>query len=413
MVKAMKAMPSDLRVENCKAVLQSFRDADFLAITDISEKTKISRQTIDKIVKSYIEKGILIELKKGSSSDVGGKPPKLFSLNTAKRFLLILLHHHEIQLRVTDLFYHETAAWKSRAMRIQTMDCMWEIVKQGIRAILPDRTDIAGICMSVPLGTDINDCLTVATPFPYWPSSDYGRSLRTPLEELFPAAGNIIVLADGRVAGSALMKENKDLCTESLVVTIYASSGIGGALFDNGVLQLGYNHLDGIIGHIVVNPDFSEVCTCGEHGCLEQMVNRDRLYKRLKLQEDAYLHSTLSDIRIEDMTFEKLFHASDAGDSFCQKESLYYADMFAIALHNIQVCIDPTVVVFQGDFRFADSVFKNELQAKLRVFTYTPAGVCMKITYDDKDLETQETVGGTYLLLTEYLNNPEKYFTGE
>ena len=409
MAKSLKAMPSDLRVENRKSVLKTFENSEYMAIADINEITKISRQTIDKIIKYYIDNGLLIELKKGTSSEVGGKPPKLFSLNPSKRFLLIFIHHHEIQLRVTDLFYHETAVWKSPSLRIVSMKCMWEQIEKGIGEIIADRTCITSICMSVPLGTDVDDCLTVATPFPYWPASDYGKSLREPLEKMFPDCSNVFVLADGRVAGSGFMKEHQELGKDNLLVSIYASSGIGGAIFDNGALKLGYNHLDGIIGHMIVDSHVPEKCACGENGCLEQMVNRDRLHKRLELYHVEYEASLLSRIPIQDVTFKDLFAASAEGDAFCRKESVYYADMFAIALHNIQVCIDPTVIVFQGDFRFADDVFKEELINKLKIFIYTPKNQRIRIIYDDKDLETQERIGGTYLLLSSYLNDPEKY----
>jgi Transcriptional regulator/sugar kinase len=409
MTKSVKAMPSDLRVENRKSVLRTFENTEYRAIADINEITKISRQTIDKIIKYYIDKGVLIELKKGSSSEVGGKPPKLFSLSTAKRFLLIFIHHHEIQLRVTDLFYHETAVWKSPSQRITNMDYMWEQIETGIGEIVEDRACITGICMSVPLGTDVDDRLTVATPFPYWPASDYGRSLREPLEKIFPDCRNMYVLADGRVAGSGFMKEHQEVGKDDLLVSIYASSGIGGAIFENGVLKLGHNHLDGIIGHMIVDSHFSESCACGESGCLEQIVNRDRLHTRLELYRTDYESSALSGIPAHTVTFQDLFAASENGDPFCRKESAYYADMFAIALHNIQVCIDPTVIVFQGDFRFADSVFKNELINKLKVFIYTPKEFRVRIIYDDKDLDIRERIGGTYLLLSSYLNNPDKY----
>ena len=248
------SMPSDLKEENRKAVLYAFHDSGELTANDVSAKTGISRQTVKKCIGYYARNQLLSACGKGSSSQVGGKRPDLFALNDQVRLLSILLHHHEIILNLMDIHYNNVASWSSGTQRITCMDMMWELIRAGAEAIFTEqsRDAVIGICMPMPLATDENQCLRVATPYPSWPKTDYGRSFSVPLAEMFPQAKNILIASDGRAAGSAVLQENALLRTQGELVTFYSASGVGGALFHNGDLMRGTNGLIGTFGHILL-----------------------------------------------------------------------------------------------------------------------------------------------------------------
>ena len=139
------------------------------------------------------------------------------------------------------------------------------------------------------------------------------------------------------------------------------------------------------------------------------MVSRNRMRERLTAQAEMYAKSCLSKTPVAQISFAQLFEGSANGDELCRSEVLYYAHMYAIALHNIILTVDPTNVVFQGDFGVADEAFRQKLLENLHEFKYTGNHHEIQIDYDCKDLTEQETIGATYLLITDYLKHPEHY----
>lgn len=408
---ALASMPSDLKEENRKAVLYSFHDSGMLTAAEVAEKTGISRQTVKKCIEYYTGSGLLHSCGKGSSSQVGGKRPELFTLNDDVRMVSILLHHHEVIVDVIDLHYNKVAHWSSGFVHIPGMDAMWRMIEQGVLEVLPSTTRdwVVGVSFAVPLGHNSAEQLTVATPFPDWPHSDYGRSMRTPLEALFPMAHNIIIISDGSAAGSAMLYHDFATYASGDLVTLYCATGVGGALFRSGRLGFGEKQMISAFGHIIVAPDDPDLCGCGSHGCLERMVNRKRMRERLATQNDLYKKSILANIPVESVTFAQLFEGSGQGDLLCRRESCYFARMFAIALRNLVLAIDPEFVVFQGDFGLADEVFRQELLNKLFEFKYLDPEHNISIRYDSCDLSEEETLGATYQLICHYLAHPEQY----
>ena len=56
---------------------------------------------------------------------------------------------------------------------------------------------------------------------------------------------------------------------EADVAFITLGTGVGGGLISNGKLIHGVVGAGGEVGHMIVKPD-GYLCTCGNHGCLEQ-----------------------------------------------------------------------------------------------------------------------------------------------
>ena len=403
-------MPADLKEENRRAVLFAFHDSGRLSAVEVAEKTGISRQTVKKCIEYYEGQEILCSCGKGSSSSVGGKRPELFSLNEAIRLVSVLIHHNGIILNLTDVHYNLLDHWETGQMRIESLDHLAALVRQGAGTLRREDLEMVhSVCIVAPIALDENGGIRVATPFPHWPRSDYGRSLIQPVWDIFPGARRLLKTSDGSAAGFALLYQRPELRTRGRVLSIYSDEGIGGAIFRDGELDMGANRLCGTFGHMVVDPNDPEPCPCGGQGCLERLVCRRRMRERLAQQAEAYQDSCLSGTPVEEVTFQQLFEGSRRGDALCRRESVHCADIFSIAIHNVILVMDPTHIIFQGDFGLADDTFRQRLVNRLSDFRYIGDIHKIQIDYDAEDLSVQETIGATYCMIMDYLKNPERY----
>ena len=66
---------------------------------------------------------------------------------------------------------------------------------------------------------------------------------------------------------------------------------------------------------------------------------------------------------------------------------------------------NPDVVVFQGDFAWADDYFDEELLANLKEFRYYPEGRVFHTYYDTRDLTVLDAKGGAELLKWRYFSS--------
>ncbi len=407
---ATAVMPSDIKEENRRSVLLEFHSSTLLTTAEVAEKTGISTQTVKKCIDYYTSNGILVSRGKGTSSKVGGKRPEQFSLNESVRLLCVLLHHTNVSLVVTDLYYERKAYWNSGETVFHNLDAVLSEITRGAQELKGDLKGLAGVCLSAPLGVDAESKMMFAVPFPDWPNSDFGRSLISELSALFPEAKRIVTTGDGRAAGCAMYKHDYDKYKSGDMITYYTSNGIGGSMFNAGSTDQRKMRLVDTIGHIVVKPDDPELCGCGAHGCLEKMVGRERMKKRLAQQPEMYAKSVLAATPVAEMTFDKLFDGSRAGDALCRQEVLYLADMYAAAIRSILLTVQPSFIIFQGDIGRADEAFRTALMDRIRELKFLNILSDMfEIVYDKADLEQEEAEGCAFMLVKDYLENAENY----
>ncbi len=400
-------LPSDLKEENRRLVLQAFFGESQVTVNEVAERIGISRQTVKKHILYFLEKEIVISLGKGDSTIVGGKRPELFQLNREIYFITAMQHHEDVCLQLTNLHLEHLRDWNSGKKYFATLGELWETIRQGCYHITEniDRKKIFGIAYSAPFGMDNEQRLTVATPFPHWPESDYGRYVLQPFLDVFPEIPILKVISDGIAAGYGyLSKEYPNIKQQGIMASLYTSFGVGGSIIYDGSFPRDSYLGISAFGHLTVDISETQICSCGGQGCLEQMVNRQRMLDRLKRQSKAFQASTLGSLSPENVTFLDIFRAAENGDPFSRSESAYYASMYAVAVRNIYLATGPDLLVFQGDFGHADKYFKQRVTEQLTSFKYIHNFEKMKITYDTEDLCEREFQGLAIMLAEEFMN---------
>ncbi len=124
-------------------------------------------------------------------------------------------------------------------------------------------------------------------------------------------------------------------------------TGVGGGIVVGGKVLHGIHGAGGEIGHMVLNRDEPEACTCGKHGCVEQYCSATGIVRVAK--EFLKKTDTPSSLRsIETLTCKDVFDAAAASDVLAGEilEQVYaYMGEF---LANICDVIDPEAVVLGG-----------------------------------------------------------------
>ena len=144
------------------------------------------------------------------------------------------------------------------------------------------KTDIAGIGMGIP-GPVLSDGTVLGCINLGWGTVNAKEAM----EKLIGVP--VYVGNDANVAalGEAVYGGGRGF-DSILMVTL--GTGVGGGLILNGKIVCGANGAAAEIGHIIVEPDETDVCGCGGHGHLEQYASATGIVrmakKRLALSDE-------------------------------------------------------------------------------------------------------------------------------
>ncbi len=233
----------------------------------------------------------------------------------------------------------------------------WEIptvTQNGGKQILPDiaasvqkyldeknidRQSILGIGIGVPGpvddGGNVNCCHNLG-----WGRFNIHKALGD-LTGLPVKAGN-----DANMAALGEAWKGGGTGCDNMVLATFGT-GVGGGIIINGKPINGVHGAAGEIGHITVNRDETELCTCGKYGCAEQYCSATGIVrltkKRLATDEKASLLRNF-----DPLTCKDVFDAGNQGDALALEvlEQVYnYMGQFLAAV----CCVtDPEAVVLGG-----------------------------------------------------------------
>lgn len=129
---------------------------------------------------------------------------------------------------------------------------------------------------------------------------------------------------DSNVTGCMEAWVNKEL-KNGFYISI--NNSIGGSLIVNGAVYEGNTKKGGEIGHMTIVPTGGERCYCGKSGCFDTVCSTQVLTK----------HS--------DGNLEEFFYLLKSGNDKIQKVWEQYLDYLAMAIHNVRMLIDGTIII--------------------------------------------------------------------
>ncbi len=401
-------LPSDLKYTNRIQVISAFRSGGSYSANEISSKVGLSRQTVMKCIQFFLGSGLLTSVGKGSSTNIGGKRPELFTLSRQKYFLCITLWPWDFRIHLYNIAKEQVDSLSLQVPLPSDPKAAVDNAGQLAQSLMDKNHIDPGRLCAVSVSTSgIVDYKTgrlkYSSKSPEWgidvPILDY-------LRPYFPQGTLLFLENAGKMTARPLLLEPS--VGDKRVLSIFSCWGLSGCLIEKQHILSGKNSLIGEIGHMIIEPGDSEECSCGGRGCLERLVSIERLRQTLAQKAAAHPGSPLS-LSPQTVSIPDIFAASSLGDSLAREVVDGLAKTFAMALRNISLVFDPDMIYFQGDYSAADEFFDRRLRCYLQEFRYYPAESPFEILYDHRPLNQLDALGSCTALTHLYFSMPELY----
>lgn len=145
-------------------------------------------------------------------------------------------------------------------------------------------------------------------------------------------------------------------CKSLFLVTL--GTGVGGGVVINGKPLQGVLGMAGEIGHIMVNPDEPEVCSCGGIGHLDQMASARGIVRNAKRFLAADNRASIMR-NVQELSAKDVFDAAKSGDSIAEATIDYCMSFLGRTLASVSYILDPDVILIGGGVAKAGEYLLN------------------------------------------------------
>ena len=146
-------------------------------------------------------------------------------------------------------------------------------------------------------------------------------------------------------------------------------TGIGGGIVVGGKLVVGAHGAGGEHGHMMVNPDETERCGCGNYGCIEQYGSATGAVRLAKRYLEA--HDTPSCLReMENFQCKDIFDAGKEGDPAAMAILEQYYSLMGRFVATVCSVVDPEVVVLGGGVSKAGQVLIDGVRKYFQKYAF-------------------------------------------
>lgn len=398
---------------------QSIREEEILKI--IKEKKMISRlelaeifdltpARISKIIKSLLDKKIILEKNIGVST--GGRPPVILTINE-KIFGDVLglnLAPKNIFLTVGQINGDIRKRKKYSLEKIQDEDIL-NFIEKVIANTLSAEKKIGVITIIITGFVNREKGISIMSPHYKWRNLNIVKHL----EEKF----HIPVLLEHDVRAMALTEQQIGICrgVDNFVI-FNISEGIGTCTCIDGNIYRGFNSMAGEMGHIVINTNSIRKCSCGKRGCLEAESSNSAIINRITSDIKIGKYSMLKDILLKkgSLDINDVLLGVKKRDFLAIQVTNEAIEYIAQGLNILVSLNDPEKIVLVGEIftskflmdtlKFELNKFSLEFQkciiepTKLgdELFYYSPIAVVTKNIFENKEFTKKyiTKMGGSY-----------------
>ncbi len=211
-----------------------------------------------------------------------------------------------------------------------------------------DMSQVAGVGIGIPGPVDdkgvVLNCANLN--FGIVPVKDIMKKLT--------GVDNVAVGNDANVAALGEMwKGGARGYTDIVMVTL--GTGVGGGIVVDGKIHVGSAGAAAEIGHITVEPNETESCGCGCHGCLEQYASATGVVRLAKKEINDHPESVLFS-KGDSLSAKDIFDAAKSGDEYACKIVERSVRYLGIALSNIASVCDPQLFLIGGGVAAAGNI---------------------------------------------------------
>ncbi|WP_217950073.1 ROK family transcriptional regulator [Bifidobacterium pseudolongum] len=234
-----------------------------------------------------------------------------------------------------------------------TLDIAARMIRESLEQMDAGADELLAI--GVALGAPVDKrtrMLAVPALLPGWEDEDIAAAFR----EMFDVP--VIVDNDANMSAFCEARVGAGSGIEDFVY-VNASDGVGAGIVRGGEVHHGVTGLAGEIGHIQMDP-LGAICQCGNRGCLNTVVDEQRLTSLL-----AVTHG--------DLTLNDLVLKANDGDPGCRRVIADAAVRIGNVASTLCISVDPELVVVGGELAQAGEVFLDPFREALQRLLFPDA----------------------------------------
>jgi N-acetylglucosamine repressor len=410
-----------VKQHNRKVILDLFRKSEILSVSELTEETKISKPTVQKVIDFFEAKGILIHEGKGDSTSDGGKRPNLYKY-TPDFGCMISLHVGP------DFIYAAIANMKADIIHSHHFD----IGKMGIAKVLDELARIVhefqkheaivtaglvSINVALPGIVDPKKGILVFTPhYANWGNDiRFGDELHKRIDIDVP----VYMDCTNRFQAVAEKYKGAAIGCDNFIILDAMGEGVGSGVIVNGTVRHGSQNFSGEVGHMILDPNNGAECICGGKGCFEAMVSLKRIKTLVAEGKQRFPDSLIFSVQNREKEQEqeqekeyymlsRIFSAAESGDDLALEIFNDICQWFAVGINNIIMVNDPELVVLQGIFNTGGEFFLNCLRKKINKISFPNINRKVEIALSGFGLE-RGVLGGACYGKQRFFDDPAVY----
>lgn len=279
----------------------------------------------------------------------------------------------------------------------------WEIptvTENGGEAILPDVADSVaeylkkkGISADAVIGIGLGVPGPVGSDGTVYECHNLGWGIFSVQQALESLTG-FPVRVDNDANMAALGEAWKGSGCENMVM-VTLGTGVGGGIILNGKPVGGAHGAAGEIGHLTLERDEPEACTCGKRGCAELYCSATGIVRLAKRYLES--HDTPSVLRsLQAVTCKDVFDAAKAQDTAALAIMEQVYSYMGQLLADLCCVVDPEVVVIGGGVSKAGQML---LDGAARYFQQFAFPACRGTRFNLASLGNDAGIYGTFKLV--------------
>lgn len=370
MPKMPYAHQKDTRQQNASALLRDLWHNAPLSQAMLAQRNGLTKATVSAICGNLVSLGLIHD--SGQDRTGLGRPGNLLELNPSARCSIgveISTNYSAVVL----INFCNQALWQHAALiavgssqaavLAHTETLIAEAIDQARARDIP----LLGIGVGVPGIVDPGPASLVSSPALGWKE--------VPLKQIWEECYSLPVIVENR-ARAAAMAEALSGSAQGAASFVYVSIGtdvrssIEAAAVMDGTPQRGAHGLAVDAGHMILDPD-GPLCSCGQRGCWQAMVDVDReaglLQSRLLAGEASVLQGQTA---AQDGTLEHraIHQAAVERDAVALEVVRSISFNHVLGITNLVRLFDPAVVVLS----YADLALSDAHKARIRMLDAMP-----------------------------------------
>jgi len=395
--------PADRTPSLTDAVLRMIWAEESISRADIARRAELSRSTVSEIVATLLSTTLVAEAGVGESR--GGRRPIVLQFqDDACSILGVDMGATHISVVLTDL-RGRVLAKRHRAFPVRTDPAgtratIIELCEACLAGSRVRRGQLLGIGVAVPSPMDPRypDRLS-ALAMPDWQGKHGLDALHQHFEVpvLIDNDANLGAVAE-RWWGAARGLDD--------FAFIKVATGIGSGHFVGGRIYRGAGGVAGEMGHLAMDTH-SELCVCGNRGCLVTYVGSEALVARARLLFDVFPDSVLVN---QTLTAHAIEDAALAGDPLAVQMMFEVAEYLGIAVASLLNLMNPAAVVFGGGLARLGEQLLVPLRQAVMQRTFVGAVASSQIRASELGAEGV-AIGAATLVLDAALHDPSLFPT--